>query len=528
MPITGKNFIGFTRSAQGTGRLQATNPATGSALPEAFSTATGEEIEHAMQLAQAAFREYSKVDGITRARFLNAIADEILALGDELVERAVLETALPPMRIQNERGRTVGQLRMFADMIAEGSWCEAAIVTAAPDRQPLPRPDIRRMLMPMGPVAVFAASNFPLAFSTAGGDTASALAGGNPVIVKAHSSHMGTSELVASAIVAAGKSTGMPSGVFSMVFGEGHIVGKALINHPAVKSAAFTGSESAGRILFDIASQRPEPIPFFAEMGSLNPVVLLPGALTCRGKDIARDLAASVTLGCGQFCTKPGLLIALCGEELNAFIEALSEGIRKILPASMLNPKIHTSFLAARQKALVQDGVRRVAASDRDPEAAANQGQPSLVTVAAADFLANPILQDEVFGPYALLVRCDNREQMAHVIKALAGQLTATVLAEEDEVGEYLPIVDLLREKSGRIIYNGIPTGVEVCASMQHGGPYPASSDARFTSVGTAAIKRFVRPVSFQNWPQSLLPDALKDGNPLMIWRMVDNELTKS
>ena len=528
MPITGENFIGFTRSAQSTVRLQATNPATGRSLPETFAAATLDEIELAMGLAQDAFREYGRFDGITKARFLNAIADEIMGLGDALVERAVSETALPAMRIQSERGRTVGQLRMFAEMITEGSWCEATIVTAAPDRKPLPRPDIRRMLVPMGPVAVFAASNFPLAFSTAGGDTASALAGGNPVVVKAHSSHMGTSELVASAIAAAGKSTGMPDGVFSMVYGEGHSVGQALINHPVVKSAAFTGSASAGRILFDIASRRPEPIPFFAEMGSLNPVVLLPRALKRRGRAIAGDLAASVTVGCGQFCTKPGLLIAMEGEELDVFIGELSGCIRKILPVSMLNPKIHAGFLATRQNALDQGGVRRVVVSDVDPDAAAHQGQPSLATVAAADFIANPILQDEVFGPYTLLVRCDDRAHLSHVVQALAGQLTATVMAEEDELDEYLPMVDLLQEKSGRIIYNGIPTGVEVCAAMHHGGPYPASSDARFTSVGTAAIKRFVRPVSFQNWPQSRLPDALKEGNPLTIWRLVDNAWTKN
>ena len=351
------------------------------------------------------------------------------------------------------------------------------------------------MLMPMGPVAVFAASNFPLAFSTAGGDTASALAGGNPVIVKAHSSHMGTSELVASAIAAAGKRTGMPSGVFSMVFGAGHSVGQALIKHPAVKAAAFTGSESAGRILFDIASQRPEPIPFFAEMGSLNPVMLLPRALNRRGKDIARDLAASVTVGCGQFCTKPGLLIAMDGEELDAFIE-IAECIRKILPISMLNPKIHAGFLATRQNALDQDGVRRAVVSDMDPDAAAHQGQPSLATVAAADFIANPILQDEVFGPYTLLVRCDDREQLSHVIQALAGQLTATVMAEEDELDEYLPMIDLLREKSGRIIYNGIPTGGQ--RSVRR-----CTTAALIRPPATPASHRSARRRSSGLWPVS-------------------------
>ncbi|MCB2145287.1 MAG: aldehyde dehydrogenase (NADP(+)) [Deltaproteobacteria bacterium] len=528
MPVTGKNFVGFTRSAKGNNRLQATDPSTGKTLPETFFAASDEEIEQTMLLAQKAYAEYRRLDGSTKSRFLNAIADEILALGDELVERAVLETALPPIRIQSERGRTVGQLRMFADLINEGSWCEATIVTADADRQPLPRPDIRRMLMPMGPVAVFAASNFPLAFSTAGGDTASALAGGNPVIVKAHSSHMGTSELVASAISAAGQKTGMPDGVFSMLFGEGQTVGKAMINHSVVKSAAFTGSEAAGRKLFDIASQRPEPIPFFAEMGSLNPVLLLPQALRRRGKDIAKDYAASITLGSGQFCTKPGLLIAMNGKELDAFINDLSGYMTKILPMSMLNPKIHTNFLSNRRKALEQAGVHRISVSTIDPDPAANQGQPTLAAVAAGDFIANPILQEEVFGPYTLLVCCDNRDQLSDVIQSVGGQLTATVVAEEDELVEHLSIVEMLIEKSGRMICNGIPTGVEVCAAMQHGGPYPASSDSRFTSVGTAAIKRFVRPVGFQSWPQSLLPDELRDSNPLSIWRLVDGELTRN
>jgi alpha-ketoglutaric semialdehyde dehydrogenase len=519
VPITGRNFIGFTRSAKGMEQLQAVNPATGKSLPEVFFAATVEEIEQAMMLAQNAFIAYRRLGGSVKARFLNAIADEILALGDELVERAVLETALPPARIQGERGRTVGQLRMFADLIEEGSWCEAIIVTADPGRQPLPRPDTRRMLVPVGPVLVFAASNFPLAFSTAGGDTASALAGGNPVIVKAHSSHMGTSELVASAIAAAARKTGMPEGVFTMLFGEGHTVGQRLIRHPVIKSASFTGSQSAGRILLDLVNSRPERIPFFAEMGSLNPVLLLPQALMRRSKEIARDYAASITLGCGQFCTKPGLLIARSGRALEAFITDLSACLATILPGPMLNAKIHATYVSARQKALDQAGVHCAAVSSVDPDPAANEGRPTLATAAAGDFMANPILQSEVFGPYTLVVCCDDDDQLSDVIQALEGQLTATVIAEEEELGEYRAIIDLLREMAGRVIFNGIPTGVEVCAAMHHGGPYPASSDARFTSVGTAAIKRFVRPVCFQNWPQSLLPDALKDGNPLAIWR---------
>jgi NADP-dependent aldehyde dehydrogenase len=527
VPITGENFIGFSRSAKGTRCLRAVDPTTGASLPEAFCAATDEEIEAAMASAQAALAAYGRLGGSAKARFLRAIADDLQALGDELVERAVRETALPPARIQGERGRTVGQLHLFADLIAEGSWCEASIVTADPDRKPLPRPDLRRMLAPMGPVLVFAASNFPLAFSTAGGDTASALAGGNPVIVKAHSSHPGTSELVASAIVGAARRTGMPEGVFAMLFGEGHTVGQRLIGHPVIKAAAFTGSQSAGRTLLDLANRRPQPIPFFAEMGSLNPVLLLPEALKRRGREIARDFAASVTLGCGQFCTKPGLLIARKADGLEVFIEELRACLARIPPVSMLNPKIHAAFRAARRKALDQAGVRCGAVSAVDAEPGAHEGQPTLATVAAEDFRRNPVLQEEVFGPYTLLVCCDDDDQLREVVKTLDGQLTATVIAEEDELGPYHEVIDRLGATSGRLIHNGIPTGVEVCAAMQHGGPYPAASDARFTSVGSAAIKRFVRPVCYQNWPSALLPEALQDGNPLAIWRMVDDQLTR-
>lgn len=527
MTIAGANFIGFTRSAEGAERLQAVDPVNGARLPEAFAAATAAEIERAMRLAQTAAREYGQMGGAARARFLNAIADAILDLGDALVERAVRETALPPARIQGERGRTVGQLRLFADLAAEGSWCEAAIVTADPRRQPLPRPDMRRMLAPLGPVVVFAASNFPLAFSTAGGDTASALAGGNPVVVKAHSSHPGTSALVASAVVDAAQRTGMPEGVFSMLFGEGSTVGQHLIRHPAAKAGAFTGSPAAGRLLFDLASRRPEPIPFFAEMGSLNPVLLLPQALARRGREIARDFAASVTLGCGQFCTKPGLLIARRGEALEAFTRELAAALAGVLPVSMLNPRIHSAFEAGRRQALAQKGVGREAVSAADADPGAHQGQPTLATVAAAEFIGNPILQEEVFGPYTLLVRCEDDAEVAAVIQTLGGQLTATVIAEADEWDACRPLMGLLAEKAGRLVCNGVPTGVEVCAAMQHGGPYPAASDARFTSVGTAAIKRFVRPVCFQNWPPSLLPEALQDDNPLAIWRLVDGQWSR-
>ncbi len=528
MPITGNNFIGFSRSAIEKNYLRAVDPLTGQNLPEKFVSASSEEIELGMHLATKASITYRKMDGAAKATFLDAIADEILALGDELVDRAVLETALPPARIMGERGRTVGQLRLFANLIREGSWCEPVIEYADPDRQPLPKPDIRRMLMAMGPVVVFAASNFPLAFSTAGGDTASALAGGNPVIVKAHSSHMGTSELVASAIIAAARKAGMPEGVFSMVFGDGQTVGQHLIQHPSVKAAAFTGSQSAGRLLFDLATRRPNPIPFFAEMGSLNPVLLCSDALRKRGVEIARDFAASVTLGCGQFCTKPGLFFAQDSPELNAFIRDFAASMEKTRPVTMLNPKIHRQFTAGRNQALEQPGVQALAYSEAAADLTAHEGQPTLFVISAEDFMDNPTLRHEIFGPYALVVRCPNKTQMAAALEALEGQLTATVIAENEEMEDMQMIIDLMIEKAGRVIHNGVPTGVEVCSAMQHGGPYPAATDARFTSVGSAAIKRFARPVSFQDWPQALLPDELKNGNPLKVWRLVNNEMTNA
>ena len=528
MPITGHNFIGFSRSAIHKNYLQAVDPLTGKDLPEKFASAAPEEIELAMHLATKAYITCRKMAGAAKATFLNAIADEILALGDELIDRAVLETALPPARIVGERGRTVGQLRLFADVVKEGSWCEPVIEYADPNRQPLPKPDIRRMLMAMGPVLVFAASNFPLAFSTAGGDTASALAGGNPVIVKAHSSHMGTSELVASAIITAARRTNMPEGVFSMVFGDGRTVGQGLIQHPSVKAAAFTGSQSAGRVLFDLATRRPNPIPLFAEMGSLNPVILCSDALKKRGLEIARDFAASVSLGCGQFCTKPGLFFARDGAGLDTFIRDFAASIEKTLPATMLNPRIHGQFIAGRKRVSEQPGVQALAYSEAAADLSAHEGQPTLFVISAGDFMDNLLLRHEIFGPYALVVRCQDKTQMVAALETLEGQLTATVIAENEEMEDMQMIIDLLIEKAGRVIHNGVPTGVEVCSAMQHGGPYPAATDARFTSVGSAAIKRFARPVSFQDWPQALLPDELKNGNPLKVWRLVNNEMTNA
>lgn len=527
MTLTGKNYVGASRSARGVEKLSAIDPKTGGELPGSFSAATEEELEEIMALSRNAYDTYSRLGGAAKAKFLRAIGEEILAKGDALVERAVMETSLPPQRIVSERGRTIGQLNLFADLIEEGSWCEATIDTADPNRYPIPKPDLRRMLVAMGPVVVFAASNFPLAFSTAGGDTASALAGGNPVIVKAHSSHMGTSELVASAIIEAARKTGMPDGVFSMVFGGGRTVGQALVTHPYVKAASFTGSEVAGRILFNIAAGRPDPIPFFAEMGSLNPVVLLPMALKRRAKEIAEALSASMTLGCGQFCTKPGLLIAEKSTQLDDFISHMGSCIEKIPSVTMLNPAIHASFNRNVALLLEKKSVEISSQSDAEPDAAAHEARPILLITDAAKFLSDSVLRQEIFGPYALLVRCEDKDQIKGVLEILEGQLTTTVYAEQEELTEDKKIVKILREKAGRMIHNGVSTGVEVCSAMQHGGPYPASTDARFTSVGTSAIKRFTRPVSYQNWPRDLLPEELKTDNPIGLWRLVDNKLTK-
>ena len=441
-----------------------------------------------------------------------------------MVERACAETGLPAVRIQGERGRTVNQLKLFAEVVREGSWVEATIDTPQPHREPAPKPDVRKMLVPMGPVVVFAASNFPLAFSTAGGDTASALAGGNPVIVKAHSGHPGTSELVANAILKAAEKTGMPAGVFSLLHGPGSTVGQTLVKHPTTRAVGFTGSEKAGRTLFNIAAEREIPIPVFAEMGSINPVVLLPQALQQRAEELGQQLAQSVTLGVGQFCTNPGLMIAVESADLDRFTTSLSENIQKALPGVMLNKNICNSYQLSRFTALEQQGIEVMAVANA--EAGFGQGTPTVAKIDAEHFLSNPMLTHEVFGPFSLLVNCKTNEEMQAVISSLKGQLTATVMAEEAELNDYQNTLELLNERSGRVIINGVPTGVEVCHAMHHGGPFPAATDSRFTSVGTAAIKRFVRPLCFQNWPDEALPEALQNNNPQSIWRTVDGTFT--
>ena len=522
--ITGKNQIGNQQKALGSKTFTTFNPQANTENPYQFIEATSEEISEATQLAKEAFAVYSQKSGAEKATFLRTIADEIEALGDDLVSVYTLESGLPEGRAMGERGRTVGQLRAFAAHVEEGSWVNATIDTAQPDRQPMPKVDLRKMNVPLGPVVVFGASNFPLAFSTAGGDTAAALAAGCPVIVKSHPMHAGTGELVAGAVIRAAEKTNMPNGVFSSLNSSGIEVGQQLVMDANVKAVGFTGSIRGGRALFDAAATRPEPIPVFAEMGSINPVVILPEALNTKANDWAKTYAGSITLGTGQFCTNPGLLIGVKGEGLSQFTKTLAEEIVKIEPSCMLHPNIIGAYEAGKSKALKQDGLTVLAdyANDVKP----NHARQVVSTVEGKTFLANPTLHHEVFGPFSLVVVCENEAELETVLSKLEGQLTGTIISENNEINNYARVVNALQNRVGRIIFNGVPTGVEVCPSMQHGGPYPASTDSRFTAVGVDSIQRFVRPLSFQAWPNELLPNELKNENPLNLTRTVNNQLT--
>ncbi|MEM9917386.1 MAG: aldehyde dehydrogenase (NADP(+)) [Bacteroidota bacterium] len=506
--MDGRNLIGYRYSALADQVMKSFDPATQSWLAGQFHKASPQEIDQAMALAEGAADAYGNTSGRDRARFLRSIADEIMALGDSLIQRAVQESGLPEGRLKGERGRTVNQLRLFADVAEAGDWQEASIDRAEPDRQPFPKADIRRILLPLGPVVVFTASNFPLAFSTAGGDTASALAAGCPVVVKAHESHLGTNALVSWAIRQAAEKTAMPEGVFSSLNGSGPELGQALVKHPLAKAIAFTGSFGAGKALFDAAAQRPVPIPVFAEMGSINPVLIFDSVLQNKAAEVAQQLAGSITLGVGQFCTNPGLLIARQSPELDRFVQLLADALKAVVPATMLSEKVCTEYDKGRQELLTEQGVSLEGESSLD--GASLGGRPAVASVTAADFVANHRLQREVFGPFSLVVRCADVEEMLNVVRSLEGQLTGTFMGEVTELKAHPALVSALQARVGRVLFNGVPTGVEVCASMQHGGPYPATTDARFTSVGTAAIKRFARPVAFQNWPEELLPDGLK------------------
>lgn len=489
-----------------------------------YKDAANIEINSILEKAWQAFHIYRKCSLKQRADFMRRIATEVEALGDELLIVAGHETNLPETRLRNERSRTMFQLASYAGACEKGDWLEARIDTAIPDKNP-PKPDIRKMLVPLGPVVVFGAANFPFAYSTAGGDTASAFAAGCPVIVKAHPAHPATSELMAKAIFKAAAACNMPEGIFAHIHGASFQTGKALVEHLHTKAVGFTGSFAGGKQLFDWANQRKEPIPVFAEMSSINPVLLLPEKMKQDAAAVAKNYAGSITLGAGQFCTNPGLLIGLDNDDLKTFIHTLGEEIKKTVPAAMLNPGIHQNYITKRSAALTQPEVRELAVAEA--EAAEGQGAATIATATGQAFINNPLLHQEVFGPFSLIIRCKDMNEMLEVARHIEGQLTTTLMATENDIRSNDVLVEAVKNICGRFILNGVPTGVEVCLSMQHGGPFPATTDSRFGSVGADAIKRFARPLAFQNWPDALLPDELKNNNPLGIWRTVNNELTK-
>ena len=519
------NRLGFESASSGTTNIKSINPATQKELPGTFVAATEQEVNKAVEKAKEAWKVYRLVSGAQKAQFLRTIASEIEGLGDDLISRACKESGLPNGRITGERGRTCGQLRLFADLVEVGHWVDAVIDPDLPDRQPLPRVDIRRMLQAIGPVVVFTASNFPLAFSTAGGDTASALAAGCPVIVKAHPSHLGTNALVSEAIIRAAQKCGMPDGVFSTVQDDTYAVGTQLVQHPDVKAVAFTGSMRGGMALHKAAMERQEPIPVFAEMGSTNPIFIMPDLLKSNPDLIARQITDSVNLGAGQFCTNPGMLIVLDDDYSVDFENALATSFGEKEASTMLNEGIFKGYEQQKNAFLATEHVEVTYLSPK--KGSDWKGFPAVATTTAKAVLHNPKLHEEVFGPFTLVIKCKDLGEMKAVAEELHGQLTATIMGPEDKLVRWNELARLLQEKVGRLIFNGLPTGVEVGYAMQHGGPFPASTDSRFTSVGTDAIKRFARPIAFQNCPDALLPPALKSSNPLNLVRSVDGEIAQ-
>ena len=525
MPITGDLLIGSELRRGAGSSFRAVNPATGETMEPAFSTGTALDVADACRLAGEAFDTFRALPLERRAAFLDGVAQAILDLGEELVERVMAESGLLRGRVEGERNRTVGQLRLFAQVVRDGHFLDTRIDKALPDRAPAPRPDLRLRNVPLGPVAVFGASNFPLAFSVAGGDTASAFAAGCPVIVKAHSAHPGASELVGRAIRKAIVDNGLPEGVFSLVAGPGAEVGQALAANPNIKAVGFTGSRGGGVALMKTAAARPEPIPVYAEMSSINPVLLMPGALAERAAAIGTAFVGSLTLGAGQFCTNPGLILAVDGPGLDEFLSAAAAAIGKTEAAVMLSPGIHKAY---------SEGVARVGGHAAIAEVARGvagegyRGSAALFSVSGEDFQAHPELSEEIFGAAALVVRCRDTADLAAVLESLEGQLTAAIhLADADTapVRELLPV---LERKAGRILVNGFGTGVEVAHAMVHGGPYPSTSDGRSTSVGTLAIRRFLRPICYQDMPPALLPPELQPDNPLGLTRLIEGTPLKA
>ncbi|GEL09975.1 NADP-dependent aldehyde dehydrogenase [Flavobacterium glycines] len=518
--ITGKNYIGSSLSAKGDITFRTINPVENLVNQPFFVEATDDEINHAVALATKAFNEYSTISDAKKADFLEAIANEIEALGDDLLQIYTKESGLPAGRATGERARTMVQLKAFATMLREGSWVEA-IINKVGDTI-----DIRRMLIPIGPVVVFGASNFPLAFSTGGGDTASALAAGCPVIVKSHPLHAGTAEMVSSAIIKAVQKTGMPDGVFSNLNSSGIAVGVKLVEHPDIKAVGFTGSIKGGTALCEIAAKREIPIPVYAEMSSINPVVVLPSVLKLANKEWAQKYAAAITMGTGQFCTNPGLILGIASQELDDFATNLAAELNAIQPSCMLHPNIKALYESHKNEVLAQDGYTQL--TNLDIEVQENFALQNLISVSGELFLKNKAFHNEVFGPFSVIVKCETKEELDAIIENLEGQLTGTILnTDVTELVSFKTTIELLKNKVGRLIFNSVPTGVEVCSAMTHGGPYPSTSDSKFTSVGTTAVKRWVRPVSFQGWPNEMLPEALQNENPLSITRTLNDIITK-
>lgn len=527
LELHGQQLIGNATSAESNDTFQAANPATGESLPTVFHEATESEIDRALTLAAEAFVAFRQTSAEDRARFLEVAADEVEALGQQLIDTTMAETGHPEPRCVGERGRATGQARMFAQLAREGSWVDARIDLAQPDRQPLPKPDVRSLKFPVGPIVVFGASNFPLAISVFGADTVSALAAGCPVVVKAHPAHPATCELVARAILKAAEQTGMPEGVFSMVQGRTNAVGLGLVQHPETTAAAFTGSLRGGRALFDAANARPVPIPFYAEMGSVNPIFVLPGALKERGGDIATGYIQSLTLGVGQFCTNPGLVFGLDSEEMNSFVSGAAESAKAAAPATMLHAGIHHAFTEGVNAMQHRSGLTLVGQSSTQAVEAKSEAACFVFETDADGLRNNPELYEEIFGPVSTVVKCPEGSDLEEFASQMEGSLTASIHGTEEDLANHRGLIDILEKKVGRLIFNGFPTGIEVCHAMHHGGPYPATAHSYFTSIGTRCIDRFVRPLCFQGWPQSQLPEELQDTNPRGILRLVEGEYTK-
>jgi NADP-dependent aldehyde dehydrogenase len=527
MQLHGRQMIGFALSSESSAMFQAHHAATRQPLAPAFHEASIAEVDRALSLADAAFDSLRHTRLDDRAELLQAIARRIGELGDALIERAGAETGYPPARLLGERARTIAQTQMFAAMVREGSWLDARIDHPQPDRQPAPKPDVRRILMPIGPVAVFGAANFPLAISVAGTDTVTALAAGCPVVVKAHPAHPGTCELLAGAVLGALRDTGLPEGAFSLLQGIGHEVGLSLVRHPATRAVAFTGSLAGGRALFQAACQRPVPIPFYGELGSVNPVFLLPGALAERADKIAEGYVQSVTMGVGQFCTNPGVVFGVRSGDLDRFTDAAARSAAAFAPASMLHAGIHAAFQQGVRKLAATPGVRQAGRSAAAEQADLCQAPCVIYTADIATFKQQAHLHQEIFGPTSIVVRCDQRDDLLRAAESMEGSLTATIHGTEKDLLDHADLLAVLERKVGRLIFNGFPTGIEVCHAMHHGGPYPATTDPHWTSIGSASILRFVRPICYQNFPETALPEPLKNFNSREMWRLIDGAWTR-